>query len=454
MNHFHFFNHASFAIERDSEILLIDPWYEGTAFHNGWALLDGNTSNSSAIEWLRQSKKQIFIWYSHEHSDHLSISFIKSIQKEKLDLAIIFQKTLDGRVRKFLRSQHLKVIDAHEGRPIRLGDNLTITTWPYIGGDSFCLIKSNKTTLLNINDCVISTEQQAQIVRDKYLPHSTNIDILLTQFGYANWIGNEEDHDERSKAASEQLNRIYSQDKIFCPSAIIPFASFVYFCHPDNFYLNDKQNSPTDVISASRLELIRDRIFFLKPRDSLSVDRTESIPEQLATLSGRAIAHWDKLRQGLSPTPSESKETGLQELVDVFLNYRRRMTLNFAFLPQILESLLFIAPINILITDVNKVAVVSYIKGITFTNTLCDWDISLSTEVFMFVFRNEFGFNTTNVNGRFRLGKDRHMTNVYRFFSVQDFYRGGFGLMHPIVSAKFVLGAAARFTKRRFFTSC
>ena len=137
MNNLFFLNHASFAVERDKEILLIDPWYEGTAFNNGWALLDKSTTNSSVIEWLQTSKKKIYIWYSHEHSDHLSISFLKLIKKKKIDLTIIFQKTLDGRVSAFFKNLEFNVLEANNGQPIEVGINFTITTWSYRGGDSF-----------------------------------------------------------------------------------------------------------------------------------------------------------------------------------------------------------------------------------------------------------------------------------------------------------------------------
>jgi len=85
------------------------------------------------------------------------MSFLKLVKKEKFDLKIIFQKTLDGRVSAFLRGQELTVLEAEEGQPILLGGDLSITTWPYRGGDSFCLIKTEKVSLLNVNDCVIST---------------------------------------------------------------------------------------------------------------------------------------------------------------------------------------------------------------------------------------------------------------------------------------------------------
>ncbi len=453
INQLHFFNHASFAIERDSEILLIDPWYEGTAFHNGWALLDVSTCDASIIEWLKQSDKKIFIWYSHEHSDHLSMSFLKSISKEKIDLTVIFQKTLDGRVSTFLNKLGLNVIDANEGSTVSLGERFDITTWPYHVGDSFCLIKSEDISLLNINDCVISTEDQAQTVKSKYSTLVPNLDILLTQFGYANWIGNESDRDQRIKLANHKFDRIFIQNKILSPTFIIPFASFVYFCHKENFYLNDAQNSPNDVLMAKQLESIKNNIFFLKPRDNISLDGIKSIRSQLENFSGQAIKHWGHLKETIKPLQTKPKEVESRELKDTYLNYRKRMTLNFIFLPQVFEAIKLIKPIRIFITDIDKVANLSYLNGITFKENSNDWHISLSSEVFSFIFRNEFGFNTTHVNGRFRLGKEKRIFDVVKFFVIQDFYKQGFGISHPIKSANFFIREVIRFITKRLLKS-
>ncbi len=449
MNNMIFLNHASFAIERDEEILLIDPWYEGTAFNNGWALLDKSTTNSSVINWLKTSNKKIYIWYSHEHSDHLSMSFLKLIKNEKIDLKIIFQKTLDGRVSAFLRSQGLTVLDAEEGQQILIGENLSIATWPYGGGDSFCLIKSEGVSLLNINDCVISTSKDAISVRDKIRQFSNSLNILLTQFGYANWAGNEDDKTERIKLANHKFDRIFIQEKILQPSTIIPFASFVYFCHPENFYLNDAQNSPESVINAEQLGQIQQKIFFMKPWDTISLVEADSISNQLSSLTKSAVDHWASLKNEISPIPTEIKKSEIQKMKDSFLKYRKKMSHNFLFLPQLFELLKIVRPIDILITDTNKVAHISYLNGITLHDNYREWHISLSSEVFNFIFENDFGFNTTHVNGRFRLGNNKKISDVVKFFIVQEFYKNGYGIKHPIVSAKFLTSEILRLFSKR-----
>ena len=449
INKFYFLNHASFAIERDKEILLLDPWYEGAAFNNGWALLDKSTTNESVIEWLRNSNKTIYIWYSHEHSDHLSMSFLKLIKRKNVDVKIIYQQTLDGRVRDFLRNQQFDVLDADEGCPIELGIKFSITTWQYRDGDSFCLILTEDKSLLNINDCVISNVNDAISVRNKVHRGSQKLDVLLTQFGYANWIGNEEDTADRVSHANRQIDSIRMQEKILTPLAIIPFASFMYFCHIDNFYLNDAQNSPKSVIAAERLELISEKIFFMKPWDMISLNGKSSIQHQLILLSSKAIDHWENLKNTISPISIETKQTEITQLEGGFLKFRKRMSLNFAFLPQFFELLKIIRPINILITDINKVVTLSYLKGITVHIKSRKWHIAVSSEVLNFIFQNDFGFNTTHVNGRFRLGQDKKISDAVKFFIVQEFYKNGFGIRRPFVSGKHLTSKIVRLVSKK-----
>ena len=110
-NHIQFINHASYLYECNEFIFICDPWVEGAAFNNGWNLLDNSTSNELLISRILKTEKPLYIWYSHEHSDHFSISFLKDLKKYDLNITILFQKTLDSRVVSFLRKENFKVIE-------------------------------------------------------------------------------------------------------------------------------------------------------------------------------------------------------------------------------------------------------------------------------------------------------------------------------------------------------
>jgi L-ascorbate metabolism protein UlaG (beta-lactamase superfamily) len=130
-----FLNHASFLIDTGRVNLVIDPWLEGTAFYDGWSLLDDSTSNSQVYAALTNGKRTI-IWYSHEHSDHFSISFLRHYPSLLTPSTIIlYQYTLDKRVFSFLRSHGFNVEEQITGRPFLIGDGAAITTFTYKGHD-------------------------------------------------------------------------------------------------------------------------------------------------------------------------------------------------------------------------------------------------------------------------------------------------------------------------------
>ena len=214
-----FLNHASFMIESSDSILLCDPWLEGCAFDNGWSLLDKSTDNLQILSYLETSKKSLFVWYSHEHSDHFSVKFLKQAKALGVRFSVILQKTLDRRVANFVKKMGFHVIELAATK-LELSKNLSISVWTFSGGDSYALIKVDNLVILNTNDCTIDSLPMANRVRASYLRFYNEIDILFTQFGYANWIGNKEDVELRAAHAQQKIERIQAENccsfRVFC----------------------------------------------------------------------------------------------------------------------------------------------------------------------------------------------------------------------------------------------
>ena len=89
-----------------------------------------------------------------------------------------------------------------------LDSELSIVTFPYAGGDSYSLTMLKEFSILNINDCVVNDEKGVERVIQNYKKYANNIDLLLTQFGYANWVGNQDEVQLREDSATEKLKRI------------------------------------------------------------------------------------------------------------------------------------------------------------------------------------------------------------------------------------------------------
>lgn len=424
-----FLNHSSFLIESENSVLVVDPWLEGSAFNGGWHLLDSTTSNDYLITYLNSLEKNIFIWYSHEHSDHFAVPFVKQVVKIP-NLNFIFQKTLDKRVSNFLKSQS-SVIEASAGTKINLDKELKITTWPHTDGDSYCLIQIQDFNVLNFNDCVVRNKKEVERVFQNIRSETENIDFLFTQFGYANWIGNEEEGYLRQSTAEEIFRRMLLQITQFNPKYIIPFASYIYFSNIENFYLNDHQNTPKSLRNSEILQPVNDKIFFFKPKDKIFLSKS-GLQKQLELKTPIAEQHWNYLSQNCKPVKLEEKNVDFEILTETFNIFSKKLSLNFLFLPQILQLLGFINPLNILLKDLNKIFRCSYLSRVKIRDENTNWDVELSSENLLFLLKNDYGYNTTHVSGRFKINPKSSIYKFIAFFIMQDYKKNGFFWASPL----------------------
>ena len=236
--------------------ILTDPWYEGDAFHKGWNLLFENDPKLIKKTLTRVTH----IWLSHEHPDHFSIKFFRDFGDiiRQNNIRILFQATYDKRVVKFLYSQNFEVLSEIQST-VKPQWICQINLYKRCFYDSGLLIQNNYEKILNLNDCEVNTEERAQEVKEI----TGEVDILLTQFSFAAWKGGKENKKWRQDASREKLETIKLQLKTFNPKYLIPFASFIYFSHEKNAYLNDAINRPNDVIE--KFQNGNSKIIFLKP---------------------------------------------------------------------------------------------------------------------------------------------------------------------------------------------
>lgn len=438
-----FWNHAGFMIETERSVLLVDPWLEGKAFYEGWALLDQTTSNAEVYEALAaRLPKQLWIWFSHEHPDHFPVPFVRGLAARGLKPTVLYQATLDGRVKRFVEKQGLAYRECHAGVPAVLDEALQLVVWPYGSGDSFAIISAGGRRILNLNDCVVASKQEARDIKRR-IGAGAPIDVLFTQFGYANWVGNEADAALRRDAAREKLERIAIQVAELAPARVTPFASFSYFCHAENAYLNDGQNAPADVRRAESLAGYQARIGFLKPRDTIELD-APGWRDELERLSQPAERHWEQLEADRAeraiPDPSP-KVVPMEELLAQFSVYRAELQARLGPLPKLLEYAGFVRPIRVQI-DGAAVVRLSFVSEPAVLSPGSDepWDLSVSSDVLRFILKNEFGFDTIDVSGRLRInhaGVGRRQ--LRRFFKPQVLARNGYGLKQVVPTAR-VLG--------------
>jgi UDP-MurNAc hydroxylase len=440
-------NHACVLIETDDAIVLSDPWMEGTAFHDGWALLDSSTSNVGLIEQLRAAVKRIVVWYSHEHSDHFSMSFLRALKQAALpDVRIVYQHTPDGRVAAFLRGQGWDVLAAKQGRPIEIAPGLSITVAPFFdSGDSYALVRAGSHSVLNLNDCVVDTPAKAQHVMTSLGISAGEVTVLLTQFGYANWIGNEDQAALRIEAAEEKTRRIALQAMVIRPTVIIPFASFSYFCHADNAYLNDAQNTVDGLMAAAAMQAHLALLCPLALGDEVPL-AAFAAPARWRAHAERGITHWRPRRAPAEPTVDRVAPVGVETLALVADKYRAAISRTFGGMNRLLERAGLLKPVTFDLVDLGRRYSISYAHGLRASTGPAE--ISCSSDVLHFVLSNDFGFNTMMVNGRFR-AEAAGYRRAWRFFVLQDLKKMGFGVGSPLTTALLAMRNVRKFVRRR-----
>ena len=227
-------NHASFMIEGTGVSLMTDPWLEGDVFNNGWRL------HSKTKFQYEEFSMVNFIWFSHEHPDHFSPPNLKKIPKDLRErITVLYQETRDKKVLKFCKFLGFRMFNLKNETWQGLGDNFEVMCGKIGQGDSWLAIKIDEKVLLNLNDCPLNNK-----ARINYIKKCINapIKILFSQFSPGGWTGNKDQLDQQKMGSQNKINALILQTKILSPEYIIPFASYFYFCHEDNFYLNKTKN--------------------------------------------------------------------------------------------------------------------------------------------------------------------------------------------------------------------
>jgi len=403
-----FINHSCFIVEEGCIKLICDPWIEGRVFNEGWDLIYKTPFSYDDFRSITH------IWFSHEHPDHF---FPPNLQKidpgVRKKITVLFQETNDKRVVKFCQKLGFKkVIELKPDEWLPLEDSIDVLCEPYQEGDSWIAIKSQNVTIFNTNDCGIRDRRLAHKIKEKV----GKVDVLLTQFSYAYWAGNAEDKSYRQKIADEKLEGYQFQCDIFEPTYTIPIASYVWFCHEENFFLNDSINRPQKVFD------------FLKTN-------TKAIPVLLYPGeyfipgenhdSQKSIAKLNHNFEMILANPSlvKGKKIDVNELLTKSKKFVENLKKNYGVYASLLK------PAKVYLTDYDESFELSLNGGISKTNfKKDDCDIGLSSESLVYCFSVPWGNDTLGINGRYFRPVKGTYSRFYNFFRFDQLASRG---IHP-----------------------
>ena len=402
MDKLEFINHSGIAITQDGKSIAVDPWVEGNVFNNSWSLLTRTSENS--INTVRESD---FIWFSHEHPDHFNPPNIPLFGKNK---NFIFQKTKDKRVVNFLRKYSNNIFELKSGENFQISKNFSIEACPFQDLDSYCVIKAGNKTILNLNDCQIKSEGELKEIKRKI----GTIDLLMAQFSYA--IGNTNRNEKalrekNAKEILENLNRIIFSLK---PEFFLPFASFSFFSHKENFYLNDSINKIDKSVNFLEKSNPNTKILCFYPGDTWNFDKSwnNDIP----------INKYKKDYSKISESSSEIKEIKdikIDSLIEISRKYILQIKKNnnmfdlYNLFNKKYYSIIF------KVTDLKLNLIFDYKNGIVeknISNPLKQY-CEISSDSLYQLFSSGYGFDALLIGGRYETDKEgfKALKKIFKF---------------------------------------
>ena len=349
-----------------------------------------------------------YIWFSHEHPDHFYPPNIKLIpEKYKKNITVLFQNTIDGRVAEYCKRSGLKeVVELHKGQEYDLATGFRVSCEHFSEGVSWIYYKADNLTILNTNDCGVRNQHQVDHIKNR----TGKVDILLTQFSYAYWAGNRDEVEYRQQIADKKLEAMKYQCDNFEPKVTIPIASYIYFCHQENFYLNDSINTAEKTFkylnehTQTKPVILYngDEYTFDQEWDSLnSIEQYKEDFRQIEMNSEKLV---------------KNKKVELNELLNQAKLFTKNLkkTNNFVIKSLLKDSIIHLSDYDI----TYKLSLSNGLEEDQTTYEKCD--VSMSSESLIFCMKFPFGLDTTQINGRLQKPKKGIYNNVYNFFRIDQ----------------------------------
>lgn len=386
-------NHASFVVEYGDVRLACDPWLSGTAFKDGWALIAQTKFQPSDFHGITH------IWISHQHPDHFAPADLRAIDAhDRKRITVLYQSTEDKLVVSWLRGAGFgKVVELPLKRWTELAPGFAVLCGS-VSHDSWLAMRCGDSVLLNVNDCVLKRQEIVQRIADTV----GRVDVLFTQFSYAQWIGNPPDWQKRRQDALEKLERLRLQAQILRPKTIVPFASFVYFCHEENFFMNDGMNAVGDVAAFIERDLgVRATVLYPGERWAAGA------PQDWRPSAAR---YADDLRAKIAAGPTHRATPGnAQAVMDLVNAFMKRLVAKNPRVRALLRD-----RVTVFLSDLGSAYEIS-LDGMRPTAlSALEADLVTSSENITYAFKVPWGGNTLHVSGRFTSWKDGAHLRVFK----------------------------------------
>jgi hypothetical protein len=245
----------------------------------------------------------------------------------------------------------------------------------------------------------------------------------LTQFSYAGWVGDSSNKRLRESAARRRLDVVRRQIRHLEPHYVIPFASFVRFCHEENCYLNDSVNRIPDFLDLCAG--MKSTPIVMKPMDTWRVGEARD--------NTAAIQFWERVYNAIPSLDLRRTHAAIdiEGLRSECTTYQLRIfAKNSKAWMKMLSAVPFLnlfRPVYIRLTDLRKTVRFSFFDELREAEEIGSPDIEMSADSCSFIFANEFGFDTLLVNARCRAGR-KGLDLILRNFGIGNLNAMGWSI--------------------------
>ena len=442
-----FLNHSSVLVSYKETKILCDPWFHGSAFQDGWSLLSDNSHDINDLDFN-------YIWISHEHPDHFSIPTISSLKKKT---KFIYQKTDDRKVLNYLTKKGHEVIEIEHNSKTRIGD-IDLILFICDGYDSSLLFDfENKYTFLNINDARVDLNNHLETEIFPHLKDKT-LDMVCFQFSYANWAGNKGDieiSNYQQKLIDDKNIHILSMLK---PKQCMLMASYVYYSHEENQYWNENFHLK-DVLKKLEVLSLNTQIIVPEINQEFNIS-TKTSDKLIKSASQSAADFWQNLHLSSKSKFKTKSISNISELENEYYNFFDRLSAKNKAINKLDAKLENLFSITIYLNDISALLKISLLKKkFEILNADCDlgqvnFDISISSETYSFLMKNNFARGTVCINSRIHF----NYPTAYKFFTfflvaysnnIGKFYNDSQLLRNDLSNIKdtFVMKSIMKFSK-------
>lgn len=372
-------SHASVITTTPDAAVWCDPWLFGKAFNDSWSLFPEAAWDEA---WLDEID---FLWISHEHPDHLHFPTLKSLPETwKARVTVLYQDRASEEVVGALRRlgfANVRLLPHR--REVSLRPRTSVSCFHAPHGDSCLSIRGGDRVCVNVNDAQVTEADCREIRAD--LGH---VDVVLKQFSLAGYTGGKDYASELPAMAESILIHMTDVHRWLDADVTVPFASFVYFSHRDNRFVNEFANSPRAAFE--RLGAAGARAVLLHPGDAWEVGEPFD--------PGASLARFDAAGEAFDELPFDDPPVvPLPELANAFETFAADIHDKFTE-----KRIGRVPPLHIRVPDLGETLAMSIRDRtlVSLGSAEMPAHLEVGSQALRFAFGARFGFETMSISSR------------------------------------------------------